>query len=119
MRVLRLLLITTVILVGRSDAALLRMRCDLSEPGEPYVRRVPPASYPSSYPFCVSQDANSCIFGFCPSLTFVVACNLNPHCEASVAPCTLSSDGEFFPVKRGERRRMRANGDRVILRCVK
>ncbi len=110
------LIVALVFSASPADAALFRMKCELSDPGKSYVRRVPPGRYPRGYPFCTGGENGVCVFRFCPSLPFVVNCYLNPHCATPIGPCTTT--GDSFNVKVRGKMRLRVGQHRVTMRCA-
>lgn len=104
-----------------ADAAHYTITCKTGDPpGETYVHRVPRGTYDRSYPACLGVNSSgACTFAFCPSVKFVVGCNLSPTCEVAAYGCSsLDSAGAAFVVRPGHRFRLgRIGRHRVVLRC--
>jgi hypothetical protein len=77
-----------------------------------------------TYPFCQSNlvvNSGRCVFHFCPSMDYVIGCNLNLRCLGPASACDPASpDQPRDEVMLAAGHQMKAlleDGSRVVFRC--
>jgi hypothetical protein len=93
--------------------------CSASDLTFSHYRRVPRGEYPKDATgFCEASGSVGCTFQFCPSLSLVIGCYLNPNVGCGVAqPSCPPSRAEVYSVPAGQRMKLRLGNARVRLRC--
>ena len=111
-----------VLATAPADARRIGMSCRQGFPASERVWGLSTGG--RTYPFCQSNlvvNGGRCIFHFCPSMDYVVGCNLDPRCPGAATTCDpTSQDQPRDEVVLAAGHRMKAvlqDGSLIVFRC--